>query len=203
MGNDMSVRVPLRHYRLFSRRPYIELDGPAIRFWLPGIFGGRTVWSLNIRDVAVVDTEPSTGAGDDPVDDWVFEEPVNIPYAVTTSPNVDPNLELLFRTPQRIPSLGVLGAKTIELSYFESRSADGILIDGLDLRARDPEAAVETLAAAGLERVDGTGAWLREHRQVAQHPASIQVAESNDRPQPLAAETAAQTNDGKSASSAR
>ena len=62
---------------------------------------------------------------------------------------------------------------------------------------------METLAAAGLERVDGTGAWLREHRQVAQDPASIQVAESNDRPQPLAAETAAQTNDGKSASSAR
>jgi len=168
----MSVRVLLRHYRIFARRPYIELDGPTIRLRLPGIFG-RKAWSLNAADVAVVDTEPSAwnGSGDDIEDDWVCDEPVNIPYAVTTSPNVSPNLELLFKTPQRIPSLGILGAKTIELSYFRARSAGGILIDGLDLRARDWEAAVETLTAAGLERADASGVWLRDHRQITQDPA--------------------------------
>jgi hypothetical protein len=172
MRNAMSVRVPLRHYRFFSRRPYIELDGPVIRFRLPGIFG-RKAWNLNASDVAVVDTEPS--GCESFGDDWVYEEPVNIPYAVTTTPNVNPNLELLFKTPQRIPSLGILGAKTIELSYFESRSAAGIRIDGLDLRAQHPEAAVEALAAAGLERVDRSGAWLQLNRPSADAGSPSQV----------------------------
>jgi hypothetical protein len=177
----MSVRVPLRHYRFFSRQPYIELDGPVIRLRLPGIFGGRKMWNLDAGDVAVVDTEPSSS--DDSGEGWVFEEPVNIPYAVTTSPNVNPNLELLFKTPQRIPSLRVLGAQTIGLPYLQSRSAAGILIDGLDLRAIDPVAAVEALAAAGVERVDRTGAWLRRHRRITQDPALMEVAGANDRRQ--------------------
>lgn len=177
----MSVRVPLRHYRFFSRQPDIELDGPVMRLRLPGIFGGRKVWNVNAADVAVVDTEPSSS--DDSGDDWVFEEPVNIPYAATTSSNVNPNLELLFKTPQRIPSLRMFGAQSIGLSYFQSRSAAGIQIDGLDLRAEDQVAAVETLAAAGVERVDRTGAWLRRHRRVTQDPALMKVAKTNDQRQ--------------------
>jgi hypothetical protein len=179
--NAMSVRVPLRHYRFFSRQPYIELDGPVMRLRLPGIFGGRKVWNLNVADVAVVGTEPSSS--DDTGDDWVFEEPVIIPFAATTSQNVNPNLEVLFKTPQRIPSLRVFGAQTIGLSYFQSRSATGVHVDGLDLRAEDPVAAVATLAAAGMERVDRTGAWLRRHRRVTQDPALMKVAEANDRRQ--------------------
>jgi hypothetical protein len=180
-GNAVSVRVLLRHYRLLSRQPYIELDGPVMRLRLPSIFGGRKVWNLNVADVAVVDIEPS--GSDDTGDDWVFEEPVNIPFAATTSPNVNPNLELLFKTPQRIPSLRVLGAQTIGLPYFQSRRAAGVHIDGLDLRAEDPVAAVGTLAAAGMERVDRTGAWLRRHRDVTQDPALMKVAEANDQRQ--------------------
>jgi hypothetical protein len=180
-GKAVSVRVPLRHYRLVSRQPYIELDGPVMRVRLPGIFGGRNVWTLNIADVAVVATEPSSS--DDTGDDWVFEEPVNIPFAATTSPNVNPNLELLFKSPQRIPSLRVSGAQSIGLPYFQSRSAAGVQIDGLGLRAEDPAAAVQTLAAAGMERVDRTGAWLRRHRHVTQDPALLQVAKANDQRQ--------------------
>lgn len=180
-GNAVSARVPLRHYRLVSRQPYIEVDGPVMRLRLPGIFGGRNLWNLNVADVAVVDTEPSSS--DDNGDDWVFEEPVIIPFAATTSQNVNPNLELLFKTPQRIPSLRVFGAQTIGLPYFQSRSTAGVQIDGLDLRAEDPVAAVETLAAAGMERVDRTGAWLRRHRAVTQDPSLMKVAKANDQRQ--------------------
>jgi hypothetical protein len=88
-----------------------------------------------------------------------------------------------FNTPQRIPSLRVFGAQTIGLSYFQSRRAAGVQIDGLDLRAEDQVAAVETLAAAGVERVDRTGAWLRRHRRVTQDPDLIHVVEVNDRRQ--------------------
>lgn len=82
-----------------------------------------------------------------------------------------------------IPSLRVLGAQTIGLPYFESHSSAGVQIDGLDLRAEDPQAAIEMLAAAGVERVDRTGAWLRSHRRVTQDPAMIHVAEVKDRRQ--------------------
>jgi hypothetical protein len=180
-GKAVSVRVPLRHYRLVSRQPYIELDGPVMRVRLPGIFGGRNLWTLNIADVAVVATEPSSS--DDTGDDWVFEEPVNIPFFATTSPDASPNLELLFKARQRIPSLRVSGAQFIGLPYFQSRSAAGVHIDGLDLRAEDPVAAVETLAAAGMERVDRTSAWLRRHRAVTQDPALMKVAKANDQRQ--------------------
>ena len=44
-------------------------------------------------------------------------------------------------------------------------------------------AAVETLAAAGVERVDRTGAWLRRHRSVTQDPALMKVANTNDQRQ--------------------
>lgn len=175
----MPVRVPLRHYRLVSRQPYIELDGPLLRLRLPAVFGGRQMWNLNVADVAVVDTEPVNN--DDSGNDWAFERRVNIPYAVTTHPLVAPNLVLLFKTPQRIPPLRIGGAAIIDLPYFKSRTETGVQIDGLHLRARDPVAAVQILAATGVERVDRPAAWMRRHRPVTQDPTLVQVARAKDR----------------------
>jgi len=173
-GIAMSVRVQLRHVRFATRQPYIELDGPAVRLRIPGIFG--EVWNLNAADVAVVVC--GSTLADDSGDDWVFEAPVGISYAATTHPAFKPNLMLLFKTPQRIPRLRFGGTQAIGLSRRESRTSAGIKIDGLELRARDSQAAVETLGAAGLERVDRPNAWLREHRRVTQDPSLISTAKT-------------------------
>lgn len=172
-GIAMSIRVQLRQVRFVTRQPYIELDGPAVRLRIPGIFG--EVWNLNAADAVVVDRSPRT---DDSGDDWAFEAPVTIPYAATTHPAFKPNLMLLFKTPQRIPKLRFYGAQAIGLSYRESQRAAGIRVDGLELRARNPQAAVETLAAAGLERVDRPNAWLRDNRRVTQDPSLGHLAKT-------------------------
>jgi hypothetical protein len=175
-GIVMSIRVQLRQVRFVTRQPYMELDGSSVRLRIPSIFG--EVWNLNAADVVVADQSTNR---DDSGDDWVFEAPVNIPYAATTHPAFKPNLMLLFKTPQRIPSLRFFGAQTIGLSQPDSRSAAGIHIDGLELRARDPHDAVETLAAAGLERVDRPNAWLRDHRRVTQDPSLMHLARTTGR----------------------
>lgn len=170
----MSTRVPLRYFRLVSRQPYIEVDGPTVRLRIPSIFG--EVWEVNAADVAVVVDQPE--AHDDSGEGWVFKVPVSIPYAATTHPAFKPNVMLLFKTPRLIPSLQFFGAGTIGLSAAKSRSAAGIWIDGLEMRARDPHAAVGTLVAAGLEGVDRPNAWLREHRRVTQDPSSTHIAKT-------------------------
>lgn len=149
----MSVRVPMRHLRFVTRRPYIEIDGPVVRLRIPSVFG--EVWSLNTADVAVV-ADLSAG-GDDPGDDWIFQEPVGIPYAGLSRFAQKPNLMLLFKKRQRIPPLRFLAASAMELSQQASRSS-GIHFDGLRLRVREPQAAAEALAAAGIERVDSPNA---------------------------------------------
>jgi len=103
-GIVMSIRVQLRQVRFVTRQPYMELDGSSVRLRIPSIFG--EVWNLNAADVVVV-ADQSTNR-DDSGDDWVFEAPVNIPYAATTHPAFKPNLMLLFKTPQRIPFIAVL-----------------------------------------------------------------------------------------------
>lgn len=176
-GIVMSIRVQLRQVRFVTRQPYMELDGSSVRLRIPSIFG--EVWNLNAADVVVVADQSANR--DDSGDDWVFEAPVNIPYAATTHLAFKPNLMLLFKTPQRIPSLRFFGAQTIGLSQPDSRSAAGIHIDGLELRARDPHDAVETLAAAGLERVDRPNAWLRDHRRVTQDQSLMHLARTTGR----------------------
>lgn len=179
MGEAMPVRVPLRHNRLLSRQPYIELDGSFLQLRLPAVFGRRQVWNLNIADVAVVDTKGVNN--DDSGNDWAFERRLKIPYAVTTHSGAAPNLVLLFKTPQRIPPLRIGGGEAIGLPYFKSRTETGVQIDGLRLRARDPVAAVQILADTGVELVDRPAAWMRRHRPVTQDPALLQVARANTR----------------------
>lgn len=173
------MRIPLRRFRFLSREPYVELDGPSLRLRLPGIFGGRQEWDLDIADVAVVN--PKSVNNDDSGDDWAFERRVSIPYAVTTDPRVAPNVVLLFKTPQRVPPLRFGGADRIGLPYLKSRSETGVHVDGVRLRAEDPVGASDALVAAGAERVDRPLAWLRRHRPVTQDPALVQVDQARRR----------------------
>jgi len=112
---------------------------------------------------------------DDPQHGWVFRDPLRIPYAATTSRyKTQPNLELLFRRPQRIPPLRVGGAMTLGLPYRASRRS-GVNVDGVKLRAENPRDAIDALEAAGVARVQRPTAWLREHRSITSDPLAIQA----------------------------
>jgi hypothetical protein len=169
---QVTVRIALRHYRYLSRAPYLELAAGAVSLRLPSLFGGTQRWDVPVEEVVVVDTRQV--AADDPQDGWVFRDPLRIPYAATTSPNMKPNLVLLFSQPQRIPRLRMGGAMTLGLRYRASRRS-GVNLDGVRLRAKSPGDAIDALAAAGVARVERPTAWLREHRSITNDPGAIQA----------------------------
>lgn len=175
----MAERFALRHYRLFSRTPFVEIDGQHLKLRLPGILGGKRLWCLSARDVGVVIDAEDESAGD--AVEWAFESPISVPYAATSSNNARPNVQLLFVTPQRIPALRLFGAQTIGLPYWESRRDNGVRVDGLDLRAERPEELSRALIAAGAEEVRRPELWLRQHRAVTTDPELVTVARANDR----------------------
>lgn len=59
--------------------------------------------------------------------------------------------------------------------------AVGILLDGIELRAYEPQAAVEALQSAGVQRVDRPNAWLRERNRVSHDPAVVAEVAAGER----------------------
>ena len=175
-----AVRIPLRHYRWFSHEPFVEVAGEALWIYLPSYFGAQPlvvpVANACVVDAAHLDSQDDDGEG------WVFRRPLLIPYAATTSSNVAGNLSLLFSRPVRIPPLRWIGARNLGVPRGASRSVRGVRLDGLELRAVDPEAAVAALAAAGVERTQRPNSWLREHHPITHDPTEVQqVARSVNR----------------------
>ncbi|MFP5308230.1 MAG: hypothetical protein ACLGIR_01460 [Actinomycetes bacterium] len=173
--------VPLRSYRLAPRRSRIELDGATAHLRLPGWFG-RRVWSVPIRTAAVIDlTDDADGSVLS--DEVVFARRLRIPYLWTTGPATAPTIALLFAEPQRIPPLrwmlAFASGVDLPVGIRASRSAAGATLDGVLLRAVDPEAAVASLVAGGAERVTEAGgvAWLAARRQLRTDPAEVAALE--------------------------
>lgn len=162
------ARVALRHYRLFSRAPYVDVSSNRLVLHLPAYFGAKQNLVVAIGGVAVADptmsAAPSAGAP------AAYVPPLRLPYLPTTSPNVNPNIMLLFATPQRIPPLRRRGAMSSGLGRRASRSPDGVLVDGVRLRAVAAREAIDTIAFAGAARVGDPDAWFAERRDTTSDP---------------------------------
>jgi hypothetical protein len=91
---------------------------------------------------------------------------------------VKPNVALFFNTPRRIPPLRRLGGMNSSLSRRASRSADGVLIDGIHLRAVDAREAIDTIAGAGAARIGDADAWFMERRETSRDAAVVAEGES-------------------------
>ncbi len=172
LSGPSTSRVVLRYYRLFARAPYIDVAASAASFRVPSVFGGRRSWSVSMSEIGVVDNSLAVEGADKDLG-WVFVNPTLTPYLATTSPNTPPNLGLVFRHPQRIPPVRLLSAYYLGLPYRGSRSAEGVALDGVMLRAQDPAAAMATLANAGAERVDAVLPWLARYRETTSDPVAL------------------------------
>jgi hypothetical protein len=127
----------------------------------------------------VVADDPARPALDDSSDGWVFRRPIVVPYIPTGAINAAPNLTMFFTKPQRIPP--VRSGQSLGVSRRESCSAAGVLIDGIELRAEHPEAAVASLITAGVRSTDRPNAWLRDHHQISHDPTAVQQGKARDR----------------------
>ena len=108
----------------------------------------------------------------------MFRKGVKIPYLFTTGPLTQPNILLVFATPQRVPALrrAVDMAPNVSLPFTArmTRSAQGVFLDGVTLRAEGEEPVVRgRLIAAGLTPVEDITAWLVAHRETTSDPALI------------------------------
>jgi len=161
--------IALRSYRVHVRKSRIEVVGDDAELVLPASFGSRRL-VVPLRDITVVDlTSPTL------VEDEVFfRRPPVIPYFFTTGPATEPTTTLLFRTSRRVPPLKVSVAMApnmdLPFGWWESRSAGGAHVDGVDLRAVDPVDAARRLTSAGARRTDDPAQWLRDHHQAVDDP---------------------------------
>jgi hypothetical protein len=169
-------RVVLRHYRLFARSPYLDVSSTHVVLHLPSFFGGKLNMVVPIRQIAVVDPNMTADPTEKPP--VVFVSGLRLPYLATTTSNMPANVMLLFATPQRIPPLRWGGAMTSGLGRRASRSPQGVLVDGVALRAVRAQAAIDAVGGAGAERVADGDAWLRAHRETTRDPIALEQVSS-------------------------
>lgn len=146
-GPDGSI--PLRAFRIARGRPRLELAGTRLHIVLPRYFGTRP-WAVPLDGTRVVDLTTHAIDAED------IGGPVTaggtVPSFPTTNTMVEPNLMLLFRSPQRVPPCRIwaaLGGWYGSVGYLRSRSRKGARVRGVLLRAVDPTDAAHRLVVAG------------------------------------------------------
>jgi len=173
--------IPLKAYRIAPRKPWVAVVDGLVTFRLPGFLGKRT-FSTPIGNVGAVD--PRLLGESAVAEDVVYEMPIVVPYAYTTSATTAPNVGVVFREPVAVPTPLLLRQRVDELAPKRGATADlpaGRYVDGLLLRAVDPDTAIETLAVAGAERVVDPDAFFAAHRAIESDPREIARAERAER----------------------
>lgn len=177
----MSDSMALRTYRFHLRRARIDIDDGILELVIPGFFGSRP-WTIPAGEVSVSDL--TSWQLNDQAADVLFRNAVHIPYLFTTGPHTRPTTLLLFRTPQQTPPLRhvfMLGNINSDFPYSwrESRSSTGAKLDGVFLRALDPEGAAQRLVDAGVARVNSPTQWLQDHRDLVTDPVEREHFEAH------------------------
>ncbi|MFM6849119.1 MAG: hypothetical protein ACKOVB_08435 [Terrabacter sp.] len=178
-----AARIALRRWRLFSRDTYVDVDRTGLMLVVPRVFGGLRAWFVPMSAVAVL-LEPAADGGrehggrddDEDAEEWVTSHEFRVPYLSTTSPWAPPNIVLFFTLPQRLPRIRWAARRDLEMPLFEARSGESLLVDGVELRAVDPDAAREVLLANGAQRISDPEAFVKRHRDVVRDPEQVRVA---------------------------
>lgn len=150
------------------RDAFVSWSADSLQLTLPTYFG-RHQWTVPIDQVVAGDPT----SGDISVVEDIFADPLVLPYLFTTGPGKAPNLVLLFRTRQRIPPMkrwAAVNSVGLPFRVWDTRSPEGVHLDGVILRAKDPTGALRCLGGAGVEIVTAPWAWLRAHRSVVTDP---------------------------------
>lgn len=172
------LRIALRRFRLLSRESYIDVDRSGATLVIPRVFGRRGRWFIPLEVIGVV--VPTQGAAIDKggasrsMDgEWVTRSEFRVPYMATTSPLASPNLVLLFTVPQPVLPIRWFAGHDLDLSGRQTRKHDGVRVDGVELRAVDPEAGRLALLGHGARPVTDPNAFVEQHREVVRDPAEV------------------------------
>jgi hypothetical protein len=148
------IAIDIENGRAGAHRLTLSTEDGVLRVEVRRNFFARTVWTVATSDAAVrttrhyVGMHPSDGA---------------IPNLTPEGPLQPTNLEILFAEPHQLHQLSWWPPAAVLRNRGLLRSRP--TVDGFAVRVRDAEDAVATLSAAGVERVDGSEAWLTARRQ--------------------------------------
>lgn len=182
-------RIVLRRYRFLSRESYVDVDGSGGTLVVPRFFGGRRSWFIPIDTIGVVvpdrggASEDHPDAADVDADDgeWVTRREFRTPYLSTTSPFAQPNLTMLFTVPQRIPPIRWFAGRNLDISPRDTRNEPGVLVDGVELRVVDPEAAAQVLFASGAQGISDPDSFVQRHRDIVRDPEQVRAVTADAR----------------------
>lgn len=159
------TRLPLRQYRFHFRPTFLEIDGRYLKVVLP-VYFGEQVWEVPLANVLVCDLTQEIKDYEPP--DLLFDPALKIPYLFTTGMLTAPTLELLFREPERVPTLRWTAAlapnNSLPFTRRQSKSEDGARVDGVLLRMQDNTTALAALVGAGVEQTQQPLTWLIRNR---------------------------------------
>jgi hypothetical protein len=172
------VRIALRRFPLLSRESYVDVDRSGATLVIPRVFGGRRRWFIPLDEMGVV--WPAHGNAIDKVllngtsdGEWVTRNEFRVPYMATTSSLLPPNLILLFTVPQPVLPIRWSAGRDLDLSWRQTRKQPGVRVDGVGLRAVDPEAARQALTGQGVRPVFDANAFVAQYREVVRDPREV------------------------------
>jgi hypothetical protein len=134
-----------------SRRR-IELSDGLASFWLPCF---NESFDVRVRDIAAVGAKATFKSG---AVAELRRDPV-VPRIWTGTNNETPNMVVVFATPQRVPPVR-RGNQIPGVSTHETRSPEGLYVDGLRLKAKDPTAVRAAFGAQGVPVTADAGPQL-------------------------------------------
>jgi hypothetical protein len=153
--------ILLRHYWFSRHVSRLHLRDDRLEIEMPHMFKDNQRVSVPLADIAIADTKSLRSSAEQQTG-WAFARPLVIAYFATTTPMVNPNIVLFFRTPQRIPQLRGW-AHTYVTGASSSDMTSGL--DGLQLRAANVGATVAALVRAGAEPTVRPNDWMRQTRE--------------------------------------
>lgn len=148
-------------------RKELVLDDQGLTLRFRPIFGNRTVFVPRSNVCVVL---PEVSPADDSGEGWVFVEALNV-ATIDAMSGGPADTVLLFDRPVLLPRLS--------WQYFLGSTLDfkgGDAVDGMALRAREPDLALRALVAAGFPSTDTPTRWLRERRATTTDPDAIRAA---------------------------
>lgn len=179
MRSPGAVRIALRRYPFLSRESYVDVDGTGASLVVPRVFGGGRRWFIPIGAIGVVVPDQDAAADDEPASsgdgEWVTRHEFRVPYLSTTSPFAPPNLTLLFTVPQRIPPIRWFAGRDLDISPRATRNEAGFTVDGVEVRAVDPETAEQALLARGAQGVTDPDSFVQRHRDVVRDREEVRA----------------------------
>jgi hypothetical protein len=157
--------VPLRRWSVNWRPPYLQVDGDSFHIVIPRLFGNRR-WTVPMKEVTVA-TVPRVRdeQAELALADVGFDKPQRVEMIATRYSYGIPNLQVFFEQPQRVPAVRRFPTNPgLAFTPRETRSREGVVLDGILLSAANEDQAFDALRAAGVEIVTDVARWALDHR---------------------------------------